>query len=229
MRCRSILLQTSSLSQVLALVVLTAALGERPAQAGEAELQQAREHFRRGDQAFKAERFEEAYREWESGYKLSGRPLFLLNMAHAERRRGELDSARSLYKKYLLMEPTSQLRVEVEQVLSEIDSALEAKRPVASAAAPAGETSPSPTAPSFDPNVPPAPPPGSSAGGPGLLGPPGAESGIEQSADRPVYKRWWFWAGVGTVVAAGVVTAVLLGRGDDYTRSGSLGTIGMGR
>jgi len=32
----------------------------------------------------------------------------------------------------------------------------------------------------------------------------------EPAASEPVYKRWWFWTGIGTVVAAGVVTAVLL-------------------
>jgi hypothetical protein len=28
-----------------------------------------------------------------------------------------------------------------------------------------------------------------------------------------VYKRWWFWTGLGAVVAAGVVTAVVLSSG----------------
>jgi hypothetical protein len=29
----------------------------------------------------------------------------------------------------------------------------------------------------------------------------------------PIYRRGWFWVGVGAVVAGGVVTAVLLSRG----------------
>jgi hypothetical protein len=29
--------------------------------------------------------------------------------------------------------------------------------------------------------------------------------------EKPIYKKWWFWTGVGAVVAAGVVTAVVLG------------------
>jgi hypothetical protein len=32
----------------------------------------------------------------------------------------------------------------------------------------------------------------------------------EPQESQPVYKRWWFWTGVGAVVAGGVVTAVLL-------------------
>jgi hypothetical protein len=42
--------------------------------------------------------------------------------------------------------------------------------------------------------------------------------GISQSAppepqeSPPVYKRWWFWTGIGAVVAGGVVTGVLLSK-----------------
>jgi len=42
--------------------------------------------------------------------------------------------------------------------------------------------------------------------------------GISQSAppeppeSPPVYKRWWFWTGVGAVIAGGVVTGVLLSK-----------------
>jgi hypothetical protein len=32
----------------------------------------------------------------------------------------------------------------------------------------------------------------------------------EPQESPPVYKRWWFWTGIGAVVAGGVVTAVLL-------------------
>jgi hypothetical protein len=33
----------------------------------------------------------------------------------------------------------------------------------------------------------------------------------------PIYKRWWFWTGVGAVVAGGVVTALLVTRPSDPT------------
>ncbi len=42
--------------------------------------------------------------------------------------------------------------------------------------------------------------------------------GISQSAppepqeSPPVYKRWWFWTGIGAVVAGGAVTGVLLSK-----------------
>lgn len=37
-----------------------------------------------------------------------------------------------------------------------------------------------------------------------VLPPPG-------EAERPVYKKWWFWTGIGAVVAGGVATAIVLG------------------
>jgi hypothetical protein len=33
----------------------------------------------------------------------------------------------------------------------------------------------------------------------------------EPEASPPVYKRWWFWTGIGAVVAGAVVTGILLG------------------
>jgi RNA polymerase-interacting CarD/CdnL/TRCF family regulator len=33
----------------------------------------------------------------------------------------------------------------------------------------------------------------------------------EPAASPPIYKRWWFWTGIGAVVAGAVVTAILLG------------------
>ena len=50
--------------------------------------------------------------------------------------------------------------------------------------------------------------------------------GLSQSApppepqeSPPVYKRWWFWTGIGAVVAGGVVTGVLVSKKSAATRS----------
>jgi hypothetical protein len=49
---------------------------------------------------------------------------------------------------------------------------------------------------------------------------------VAATEPRPFYRRWWFWTGAGALVAAGVVTALVLRQGDDYSKTGSLGTIG---
>jgi hypothetical protein len=198
-----------------------------PTLAAEADdVQRAREHHKAGDQAFKDGRYLDAYKEWEAGYALSPRPLFLVNMAHAERRRGELKNARTLYRKFLLMEPQSKLRTEVESVLAEIDAAI----PEAPEAAPASPSEPAVTPPAE--STPTTPPPGNLLGSPNepAVGPPPFVStslpADEPPTPRPLYKRWWFWTGVGVVAAAAGGASFFLLRGPGYTKSGSLGTVG---
>ncbi len=160
----------------------------------------AREHYKKGEEAFAASRYEEAFKEFEAGYTLVPRPVFLLNMAHSERRRGDLRNARALYKKFLVVDPQSKYRGEVEQVLTELEGAIAAEQSAGSGKAPS--LAPSPPVVTPDVTVQ-APPP----------------------REKPVYERWWFWGAVGGVVAAGVLTAVLLSSGgSSYTKNGSLGT-----
>jgi hypothetical protein len=56
-----------------------------------------------------------------------------------------------------------------------------------------------------------APTPGPSNGTPSLVERPTSSS--EEAGARPVYARWWFWTAIGTVVAGGVVAAIVLSRG----------------
>ena len=56
---------------------------------------------------------------------------------------------------------------------------------------------------------------------PSASAPPPASPGLElaqpsptpEKADRPLVKQWWFWTGVGAMVAAGVVILLLSARG----------------
>jgi tetratricopeptide (TPR) repeat protein len=181
----------------------------------------ARELYKSGEKAFKAGRYEEALHDWETGYQLSNRPLFLLNMGHAERRRGQLANARTLYKRFLLMEPETKLRGEIEGVLGEIDSTLAAEES-GKAGAPAAATMPVPVG--DEGPVPPTPAVlAAQIEGQSTTTIAGA---AVAEAPRPVWRRWWFWAGAGTVVAAAVITTVLVRRGDSYDKAGSLGTLG---
>ncbi len=51
-----------------------------------------------------------------------------------------------------------------------------------------------------------------------LISTPASEN---PQVSRPLYKKWWFWTGVGAVVAAGAVTAFVLTRSSEKTCSGS--------
>jgi tetratricopeptide (TPR) repeat protein len=243
MPCRSI----RSRSDVVLIAALAALLSVRAAGAAdskEAE-RQAREHYKKGSAAFDAGRFEEAYKEFQAGYELAPRPVFILNMAHAERRRGELRNARALYKKFLLVDPQSKFRGEVEGVLQELDGAIAAEdtaaaklQPPAASAAPAPGVAPPPVAVAPPPPpAAPAPAPIAAAPAPAPAPPPAAPppapepvvaATVTAPADDgehvPLHKRWWFWAGVGGVVIVGVTTALLLSH-SSYVKEGSLGTL----
>jgi hypothetical protein len=63
---------------------------------------------------------------------------------------------------------------------------------------------------------------------------PGAEvTNLEQpkrqETGTPVYRTWWFWTGIGAVVVAGTVTAIVLASGGSKPNSANtgLGTRGV--
>jgi tetratricopeptide (TPR) repeat protein len=200
------------LRAAVAALVVGSLIVARPAPASaapEAEaVRQSREHYRKGEEAYAAGRYDEAYGEFEKGYALAPRPVFLLNLAHTERRRGNLSNARALYLKFLLIEPQSKYAAEVKQVIQEIDSALSAEA-----------ATPAPAGPAEAIALPPAPPE------PAAAAPPAAVIVEPLPPPRPIYRRWWVWATAGGVVVAGLATTLLLSR-SSYQKEGSLGTLG---
>jgi tetratricopeptide (TPR) repeat protein len=174
-----------------------------------ADNREAREHFRRGKEAYAAQRFDEAYREFEAGYRLSSRPLFLYNMGHAKRRAGASAEACALYRRFLEVQPDAPQRAEVESILRELEPAWAPAKPEPKLA---------------DPPPPPPPPP------PPVVPPP-APSLVAippriPAEPPPSPRRWWLWAGAGGAVVAGVLVAFLARGRDSYTKQGSLGTLG---
>jgi len=181
----------------------------------------AREHVRKAAEAFQAGRYDQALAEFEAGYAAVPRPAFVLNMGHAARKAGNAARARECYQRYLELEPGSPQRGEVEKAIAEIDAGqggTPAARP---------------------PNRP------ATAGGaqhrPVVLTVAGTDtevpSDLKLAAREPIrketdegpafYQQWWFWGAAVGVIAAGAATFfVLRSRGDDYTTSGTWGTLG---
>jgi hypothetical protein len=75
------------------------------AQADEGKVAEAREHYKRGLVLFNGGLFEAAQEEFETGYRLSPRPLFLYNAAQAARRANRPAKALELYRRYVVAEP----------------------------------------------------------------------------------------------------------------------------
>lgn len=178
------------LAPLLALMLVAPAARAQPPVESEATEALARQHFQEGQAHFDAGRFAEAIAEYQAGYDLSRRPGFLLNIGHAYRRLGDLETARFHYKKFLIVDPTSGRRDEVEAAIRQLDEL---------------RTGPVP-----------APPANPSAGPPGPLlaspaEPPSSAAAVTASGGEdpapPVYRRTWFWAAVGVVVLGGLAAA----------------------
>jgi hypothetical protein len=208
----------------------------------------ARAHYTRGETLFQAGEYAEAFEEFQAGYYLSRRPLFLVNMAHAQRRQGALDRAEALYRRYLLVAPDSALRAQIESVLEQIDLVRAAEQ-----APPPATREAHPAAPEVIPVPAPRPDPPPSSEAPKLAA---AASGPSYDGNRPrpprvpslarseapagpspkelpatverFYRKTWFWVVAGSLVAgtAGVAWLARPGRPD---RGGSLGTLGSPR
>ena len=79
----------------------------------------AKAYFERGSAYYAAGDYLLARAEFAAGYELSGRPLFLFNMAECSRLNGDLDQARSGYERYLREAPTgSQVGLAKERLAS---------------------------------------------------------------------------------------------------------------
>jgi tetratricopeptide (TPR) repeat protein len=211
----------------LAALVCAVALPSRslaaPAPAAEDE-KEARRLFQKAELSFNLGKFEEALADYQSAYQAKPLTGFLFNIAQCYRNLGNWERARFFYRRYLTLEPRSPNRHRVEDLVAEMTDRLEKQQalmpptkglttgPVAASpseptAAPAPALTPPPAV------APPLPEPSAAAASTSsatvsstlVAAPP-----LATAERKPVYKRWWFWTGVGAVVAGGVVAAIVL-------------------
>jgi len=116
-------------------LVMGLALHARVARGQDAATEEARAHFRKGQQFFDVGRWDEAADEFEKAYTIRSDPTFLFNMAQASRRKGDAKRAIDLYKNYLIKAPKSPQRAEVEERIRTLQKQLEEAEPTAKAPA----------------------------------------------------------------------------------------------
>lgn len=206
-------------------LILTVALlvgGASPASADDRA--EARAHYEKATGAYALGRYADAAAEFEAAFVLKPDPAILYNAAQAYRLAGKKERGLELYRSYRRVYGRRAAHAaDVDKHIAELEKAIESDRHVSSAESTDlatfdgnGNAMPAPQV----TTPPPAPPPTASATAPVLIAQP---SGPRDEA-TPVYKRWWFWAGAGAIVAGAVVTAVLLstrgtadcGAGVDY-------------
>lgn len=117
---------TGSTRRAMTLAVLLAVLGgARPARSQtEDDKAESRAHFERAEGHFRAGRYPEALGDYERGYQRAPLPGFLINIAHCHRMMGDLRKARANYRKFLIVQPASPRRTEVEEIIAKLDKAI---------------------------------------------------------------------------------------------------------
>jgi hypothetical protein len=223
----------SSLLSLLLLLLLSAT----PALAAPPTLEEkakAREHYQKGLTHYDIKEYSDALAEFKNAYRVVQDPAFLFNIAQCYRKLGQDIEALDYYRNYLRRFPNAPNHAEVERRIQEIERELAAARTPAATPAPApAGSAPRPAAPpnveatpgrtpASEPIKPlaapsPAPGPTPPAMPPAGTGPTPPAAVVTASADTGAgagepafYQRWWFWTGVGAVVAVGVATGIAL-------------------
>jgi tetratricopeptide (TPR) repeat protein len=119
--------------------------GARRAQADDSALRaEGRRRFEQAEQHFRKGEYQTALELYEAGYRLTRLPGFLINIAHCYRLAGDLRKARATYRKFLLVEPTSPHKAEIEEIIRGLDRALAREPDPAAAPEPRKPRVPSP-------------------------------------------------------------------------------------
>ena len=180
--------------------------------------EEAREYLDKATAAFALNRYAVAAENYEKSFELKPDAAVLYNAAQAYRLAGNKERALDLYQSYLRMYGDDK-RAEIEKHIQNLKQAIEKDHAVATS--PPTGTAPVGVAPAGSgaaagstmvaappPSVPGAPPPAQPA--PVLVAQPAPASDQSSVVSKP-----WFWIAVGGVVAAAVVTSILVaGRRD---------------
>jgi hypothetical protein len=191
------------------MIVAAAALGAATVDAAAAPVPRAKEMDAR--RAFAAGEWKQALQLFADLYAETLHPVYLRNIGRCHQKLRDPERAIDAFRDYLAKskQVSREERAEIDGYIAEMEALQESRRaerdrqgisaskPEAAAAPPLARTE-APVAPDLSPRPPPA--------GPSLQLTDPATAG----AEPPVYRRWWFWAGIGALVVGGVVAAIVL-------------------
>ena len=163
---------------------------------------EARALYDAGVMAYSNGRFADALGRFDEAYRLSHRPALLFNIASCEDRLRRDRDALDDYRRYLEAVPDAGNRPFVEERIRFLESAVSAAPAPAASAAPVA-TVPTPTETADRAVV--------------VADSTSAPDSVRRDGpnDRPLYKKWWLWTIVGTVVVAAIAVPIAV------TQSGS--------
>jgi hypothetical protein len=230
----------------LAGLVVVALWGARssPALCGENEKTIARAHYETATRLCDLREYSKALDEYKAAYLARPDPAFLFNIGQCFRKLGNTASALDFYQQYLKKTPDedpnraqAEARIHDIEIERASDDDPFARPDEMATRLPEPKAAPAPL------HELPSPPQEVSASAlvplpavPAVLPPPAAirparldltaSQPRDEDVSPPIYRTWWFWTGVGAVVVAGTVTAILLAKGgnEPNTASTTLGT-----
>ena len=114
---------------LLALLILALpAVASADLPSGAEANRQAREAFAQGSRAFDLGEWDRAIEAWQKGYEIKPDPVFLYNIAQAQRLTERYDKAIFFYRSYLRNSPNARNRAEVEDRIAQIELLMKQKR-----------------------------------------------------------------------------------------------------
>jgi tetratricopeptide (TPR) repeat protein len=152
----------------------------------------ARGLFQAGKAAYENGKYEEALQLFEQAHARSGRPQLLFNIGQTAERLRQDQKALEVFRAYLTQVPDAPNRLEVEARIKQLEQWV-AGRNRDSGPIPALAIAPTPSE-------------TAKRSQPGTDDPAYTES--DQPQDEAVTSKWWFWTGLGTIVAGGTAVAL---------------------
>ena len=161
-------------------------------------------------EAFAAGRYEEALELFAKLYAQTLHPVYLRNIARCHQKLRQPEKAIDQFREYLAKEKkiSADERKEIDGYIKEMEALRDEQ---ARQATPPNNPPPPVVTPVNNPPPPPPnyypPPPPPTTSGMLVAQPPPPQ------AEAPIYTKWWFWTGIGVIVAGGIVAAILLSGG----------------
>ncbi len=160
----------------LLLACFVAVAAPRSARADDPAMRSAKRHYDRGEKLFALGKFDAALDEYQKAFDAKPLPGFLFNIGQCYRNLGDYDQAIFSFKKFLKLDPDTPKKDAVDKLIEE----LEEKR----------ERGEGQKRIEQDNQV-------------KAKEKPDEEEQPRPAPEKPIYKKWWFWAGAGAVAALG--------------------------
>jgi tetratricopeptide (TPR) repeat protein len=198
-------------------------LSPRAEAAAEDDKAVARAHHETGTRLYDLREYSGALKEYRAAYLAKPDPAFLFNIGQCLRKLGHNTEALDFFREYLKKAPPDNPNRDlVETLIHNIQGGLSSEQDPFDRTAggqtelrPAPEAIPPPAPGPISPSEKAQQPAAPSLVTPNATQPAGVDLTVsapatEEHASTPTYRTWWFWTGMGAVVVAGTVTAIVI-------------------